>query len=66
MKLADIHRKQLGVAEMRVESVMKDVSGEITHASNISLAGFPSDERRLVIDGDSYEDLVPPVAVEIA
>jgi len=38
----------------------------MTYAKDVPLTRFPSHERRLAIDGDSYEDLVQPVAVEIA
>ena len=56
---AGIARKQRRVASMRISRGCCQLwGGEITHATDVSLARFPFYENRLVIDRDSYQDLV--------
>jgi hypothetical protein len=47
-------------------SATDNEKGKMTYTKDVPLTRFPSHERRLAIDSDSYEDLVQPVPVEIA
>ena len=46
-----------GIGELlECESAYGQVSGKITHTTNVSLAGFPSHKSRLVVNRDAYQD----------